>query len=34
MSLGFPDEPNTTGHYKILQRFMDGVFDPVLRREL
>ena len=30
----FPDEPNTTGYYEILHRFMDGVFDPVLRREL
>ena len=31
---GFPDEPITTRHYEILQRFIDGVSDPTLRQEL
>ena len=31
---GFPDEPITTRRYEILHRFMDGVSDPVLQREL
>ena len=33
-SQGFPDEPITTRRYEILRRFMDGVSDPVLQREL
>ena len=33
-SQGFPQEPNTTKRYEILQRFMEGVHDPVLRREV
>ena len=33
-SQGFPQESITTKRYEILQRFMDGVRDPVLRREL
>ena len=33
-SQGFPDEPITTRRYEILHRFMDGVIDPVLQREL
>ena len=33
-SKGFPDEPITTRRYEILHRFMDGVSDPVLQREL
>ena len=33
-SQGFPDEPLTTRRYEILHRFMDGVSDPVLQREL
>ena len=33
-SLGFPDEPIITRRYEILHRFMDGVSDPVLQREL
>ena len=33
-SQGFPQEPITTKRYEILQRFMEGVRDPVLRREL
>ena len=33
-SQGFPDEPITTRRYEILHRFMDGVSDPVLQREL
>ena len=33
-SQGFPDEPITTRRYEILNRFMDGVSDPVLQREL
>ena len=31
---GFPQETITTKRYEILQRFMEGVRDPVLRREL
>ena len=33
-SQGFPDEPITTRRYEILHRFMDGVSNPVLQREL
>ena len=33
-SQGFPQESITTKRYKILQRFIEGVRDPVLRREL
>ena len=33
-SQGFPQEGITTKRYEILQRFMEGVRDPVLRREL
>ena len=33
-SQGFPDEPMTTRRFEILHRFMDGVSDPVLQREL
>ena len=33
-SQGFPAEPITTRRYEILHRFMDGVSDPVLQREL
>ena len=33
-SQGFPQETITTKRYEILQRFMEGVRDPVLRREL
>ena len=33
-SQGFPLETITTKRYEILQRFMEGVRDPVLRREL
>ena len=33
-SQGFPDEPITTRRHEILHRFMDGVSDPVLQREL
>ena len=33
-SQGFPDEPLTIRRYEILHRFMDGVSDPVLHREL
>ena len=29
-SQGFPDEPFTTKRYKILQRFIEGVRDPIL----
>ena len=31
---GFPQESITTKRYEILQRFMEGVRDPMLRREL
>ena len=31
---GFPDEPITTKRYEILQRFTEGVRDPILRQEL
>ena len=31
---GFPDEPNARRRYEILQRFIDGVSDPLLRQEL
>ena len=31
---GFPDESITTKRYEILQRFTDGVRDPILRQEL
>ena len=33
-SQGFPDEPLSSRRYEILHRFMDGVSDPVLKREL
>ena len=33
-SQGFPDEPLTTRRYEILHRFMDGVSDSILQREL
>ena len=33
-SQGFPQESIITKRYEILQRFMEGVRDPVLRREL
>ena len=33
-SQGFPEEPVTTKRYEILQRFIEGVRDPILRREL
>ena len=33
-SQGFPDEPITTKRYEILQRFIEGVRDSALRREL
>ena len=33
-SQGFPQKSITTKRYEILQRFMEGVRDPVLRREL
>ena len=33
-SQGFPQETIITKRYEILQRFMEGVRDPVLRREL
>ena len=33
-SQGFPQEAITTKRYEILQRFMGGVRDPALRREL
>ena len=33
-SQGFPEEPVTTKRYEILQRFIEGVRDPFLRREL
>ena len=33
-SQGFPQETITTKRYEILQRFMEGVRDPALRREL
>ena len=29
-SQGFPDEPFTTKRYKILQRFIEGIRDPIL----
>ena len=31
---GFPEEPITTRSYENLQRFTDGVRDPVLQLEL
>ena len=31
---GFPDEPITTKRYEILQRFTDGVRNPILRQDL
>ena len=31
---GFPDGPIATKRYEILQRFTDGVYDPILRQEL
>ena len=33
-SQGFPGEPVTTKRYEVLQRFIEGVRDPTLRREL
>ena len=33
-SQGFPDEPVTTKRYENLQRFIEGVRDHILRREL
>ena len=33
-SQGFPQEPIATKRYETLTRFMDGVRDPILRREL
>ena len=33
-SHGFPDEPVTTRRFEILQRFIEGVRNPILRREL
>ena len=33
-SQGFPQESISTKRYEILQRFMEGVRDPLLRREL
>ena len=33
-SQGFPQEAITTKRYEILQRFMEGVRDPAMRREL
>ena len=33
-SQGFPQEPITIKRYEILQRFMEGVRDPLLRRDL
>ena len=33
-SKGFPNESVTTRCYEILQRFIEGVRDPILRREL
>ena len=33
-SQGFPDEPVTTKRYECLQRFIEAVRDPILRREL
>ena len=33
-SQGFPEEPVTTKRYEILQRLIEGIRDPVLRREL
>ena len=33
-SQGFPEEPVTTKRYEIVQRFVEGIRDPVLRREL
>ena len=33
-SQGFPEEPVVAKRYEILQRFIEGVRDPVLRREL
>ena len=33
-SQDFPEEPVTTKRYEILQRFIEGVRDPILRREL
>ena len=33
-SQGFPGESVTTKRYEILQRFIEGVRDPALRREL
>ena len=33
-SKGFPEEPVTTKRYEILQRFIESIRDPVLRREL
>ena len=33
-SQGFPQESITTKRFEILQRFMEGVRNPVLRREL
>ena len=33
-SQGFPQEPITTKRYEILQRFMEGVRDPLMRRDL
>ena len=33
-SQGFPEEPVTTKRYEILQGFIEGIRDPILRREL
>ena len=33
-SQGFLEEPVTIKRYEILQRFIEGVRDPILRREL
>ena len=33
-SQGFPEEPVSTKRFEILQRFIEGIRDPVLRREL
>ena len=33
-SQGFPEESVSTKRYEILQRFIEGIRDPVLRREL
>ena len=32
-SQGFPQEPITTKRYEILQRFMEGLRNPLLRRD-